>query len=221
MAILITEKIESQGFEIVLNKLGAILLEELSNQRDNFNNSAVFDLFIERQQPYDKSEDVVIIVSLDNINYSGYTESSSDGGAIYNIDIYTTGVESSEETGNKASRDKLHLFTGWIRYILSSSKYKTLDLPAGCIGGTYVNSISFDDNYGTQDGSFIRMARVQFSVRINEVQELFNGIDLFCNGTTIRLEETNRGYKLELGDCENPETEEETPIELPPLLTRG
>jgi hypothetical protein len=196
MAILIDEKIEIQGFEVVLNKLGAILLEELSNQRDSCNNTALFDVFIERQQPYDKSEDVVIIVSLDNVNYSNFTESGSEGLCVYNVDIFTSATESAVETGNKASRDRLHLFAGWVRYILSSTKYKTLDLPPGCIGGTYVNSLSFDDNYGNQDGSFIRMSRVQFSVRINENQELFNGIDFLGNDTEIRIEGTDKGYKL-------------------------
>ena len=79
MAAIITEIIPIQGFEIVLNKIGVILFEELSNQKLIQVINGDFDLFIERQEPYDKSEDVVINISLDNDNFTGKTQKDSQG----------------------------------------------------------------------------------------------------------------------------------------------
>jgi hypothetical protein len=196
MASLITNIIPKQNFEIVLDKLGVILLEELTKQKMLQSFESDFGIFIERQEPYDKSEDVVISISLNTIPYNGHTQNDSQGNASFFIDIYTTGVESISKSGNDNSRQKIHLFAGMIRYIFSSTKYKTLGLPTGFIGGKYVENIQFDDNYGNQDGSFIRFCRVTLSVRIQENQEMWESLAFSGNDTTIKLNLTEQGYKL-------------------------
>lgn len=193
MAI-ITEQIPAQGFEIVLNKIALIIFEEIVNQEQIQNLDSTSEVYIERQEPYDKSEDVIINVSCSNANYTG-NKKDSQGNTIYHIDVYCRSFN-QEVSGSYDSRLKLHRYVGMIRYILSSSKYHALDLPNGLIGGKYIDSISFDDNYGNQDGAYIRFARLIFSVRIQEYQNLWDSVPLLGNDTTVKIDLTNLGFKL-------------------------
>lgn len=192
----IDEIIPQQGFEIVLNRLGAILLEELTNQKTIQGFDYSFEIFEERSHPYDKGEDVMINVSCNNASYANQNQAGSQGDTAYYIDVYTNGTESDIATGDEDATDKQNKFLGMIRYILSHTKYKTLLFPAPLIGGCYVQQFQKDDTYGAQDGSYNKMARITLSVRINETQALletnsFSGMD-----TTIKLSSTDKGYKL-------------------------
>lgn len=196
MATIINEIIPMQGFEFVALQIQTILNDELLNQKILQDFDSNFEVFLERQEAYDNSEDVMINVSLNGINYSETTQKDSQGSTSYFIDVYTPGVESDSQTGNEDSRKKMHLFIGMIRYILSSTKYQSLGFPIGLIGGKYVENIQFLDNYGNQDASFIRFGRITFSVRIQENQESWTGITITGNDTTIKLDTTDEGFKL-------------------------
>jgi hypothetical protein len=196
MSVLITEKIPIQNFEIVKNKVEVILFTELNNQNKLQCKGIDIEVFTERQEPYSNGEDVVVNVSLNNIPYSQIDTRNTTGNLSFNIDVYASGFTTLDNDGNKTSRSKLELVTGWIRYILSSTKYNTLGFPKGVIGGTYVDSIQFDDNYGNQEANYIRMARIQFSVKVIENQELWTGIELLGNDTVIKINNGSKGYKL-------------------------
>lgn len=196
MAVLITEKIELQNFEIIKDKLGVILFEELINQKRLQCVDIDLNVFIERQEPYDDAEDVVINITENNIAYDSIDEKNSQGNISFDIDIYASGNATIDIDGNTNVRRKIDIVKGWIRYILSSTKYKTLDFPKGFIGGTYVNSIQNDKNYGTQDGSFVRVTTINFSVRASEIQEMWNGLEFTGNDTVIKLDDGTKGYKL-------------------------
>ncbi len=200
MASIITEQIPTQGFEIVTNRLGVILLEELTNQKLIQELKDDFSVFIDRQEPFDNSEDVVINISLSNSSFTGLTQKDTQGVCTYFVDVYCTGNESLSLTGNDDVRQRLHLWIGLIRYILSSTKYQMLGLPAGLIGGKYVNNISFPEMNGNQDASYIRMARLDFSVRVQESQDMWSGIQLLGNDTGIKLYLTDKGYQLKFNN---------------------
>lgn len=196
MAILIDEIIPVQGFEVVTQQIGAILLLELDNQNNIQSTDYGLDVYLERIEPIDKSEDIVVNVSLDNMQNVQHNEFSLEGQNTFNIDVYCFGEESSTETASTNVRVKLQRVVGWIRYILSSPKYKTLDFAPGLIGGTYVQSITFDDNFGKEDSSMTRMARLQFMVRVYEQQNEDLTAEFTGNDTVIKLGLTEKGYKL-------------------------
>lgn len=195
MAAIIDEIILEQGFEKVLYQVAAILAIELDNQKTVHSNMPDFSVFAERMTPYDKSEDVMINVTSSNINFGSFTESSSSSKVDFSIEIYSPLEHASIIAGN-SSKFTLHKVAGLIRYILNSTKYKTLNLPLGLIGGTYVESIRFFDDFNNQGGASIRMATLSFSVRVQENQELWSSVSFQENHTSIKLEETNSGYKL-------------------------
>lgn len=196
MSAKITEIIEEQSFEILTKEVGAIILLELTNQITLQSFGIDLGVFIERIEPVDKSEDVIINVSLNNVNYDNHNEFTSQGTHIFNIDVYCFGESSINETANDNVRLKLQKITGWIRYILQSTKYKTLGFELGFIVGTYIQSINFDDSFGKEDGSMTRMSRIVYSVRANEYQNSDELVAFTGNNTTIKLGLTEKGYKL-------------------------
>ena len=193
---LITEIIPEQGSEKVLNRLGAILFLEISNQITLQSIPDDFALFIGRQEPYDKSEDVVVNVRPSNVSFTGQTQEGVQGDNVYNIDIYAQGRSTQVVSGNTVSKDKMQRYLGFVRYILGSTNYKTLEFPYGLIGGVNVQSVQHDLRYGEEDANFISFARFQVSVRINECQELWDVSPLEGVDTVVKLDETDKGFKI-------------------------
>lgn len=205
MAI-ITELIGSQGFERVANRIGEILKEEISNQQGSQGFEENVKVFIERIEPFDKNEDVMISVAFREANYDGYTTRDVQGEYVYFIDLFTSAYAEQTILGDVqasiVAKNKLFRYSGLIRYILSSSKLLTLGFPPGLIGGKYIKKITFDTDYSNfgnhsnYDGSYIRFARFIYMVRVQENQMLWDGIPLEGNDTSISYETTNQGIKL-------------------------
>lgn len=201
MAIL-TEAIGVQGFEKVANRICEILTEEIANQIDIQNFQEDVEVFIERIQPFQTSEDVSIQVYFKGGTYDGYTTRDAQGEYLYYIDLYTTSIGVGDVDASVISKNKNYRYLGLIRYILSSGKLPTLGFPNGLIGGKYVKSISQDlefSNFGAEpsrDASYIRMSRIVFAVRVNENQALWDGIPLEGNDSTITYENTDKGTKV-------------------------
>lgn len=201
MAI-ITETIGSQGFERVSNRIAEILVEEIANQVTIQGFEETVEIFLERIEPMDKSEDVVISVALREGKYEGHTSRDVQGEYMYFIDLFVSGYGKGDEAPSTVSKKKLYRYLGLIRYILSSGKMPTLNFPPGLIGGKYVKNVMIDTDYSNfgnhsnYDGSYIRFCRVFFVVRVQENQLLWEGIPLQGNDTTITYENTTKGIKL-------------------------
>ena len=202
MAAIITEIIPPQGFEIVQNRIGEILVAELANQQNLQGLTDEVEVFLERIEPFDKSEDVMVSVILNDGDYDEYTQRGVQGHYTYFIDIYSTGQAVGDESPSINSKNKIQKYAGIIRYILSSGKYPTLGFPNGLIGNKQIKKLTFDINYApfgnhsNYDGSFIRFCRIGFIVRLQENQDLWAGIPLVGNNTGITYENTSKGIQL-------------------------
>ena len=196
MSAIITEEIPRQAFEHITERIGAILLLEITNQFFIKEIDTPFEVYVDRIEPIDKSEDIVINVSLGSVTYDNQNEFSSAGSNNFYIDVYCNAQETSTKTASTDARLKLHQVCGIVRYILSSPKYKFLNYDVGVVSGTYVQSINFDDNFPKEDGSMFRMARLNFLVRADEFTNPDDYVDFFGNDTTIKLSDTNKGFKL-------------------------
>lgn len=197
---MITEIIPAQGFELVRDRIIEILLTELTNQRVLQPTLSVFSLFLERKTAIDKSESVLINVTLDNVNYENYGERGAQGVTVYNIDVYANGAGSSIVHGDLDAAKKMHRFLGLIRYIFSSTKYKTLGFEQGAIGNKSIRNMQIYDATGNQDAKYIKMGRLALGVKIEENQALWNGVALEGTSTSLKLELTEKGYKYELNN---------------------
>jgi hypothetical protein len=201
MAIII-EPIGQQGFELVANRIGEILLEEISNQQVIQGFEETVEVFLERQEPFDKNEDVMISVDYKLADYEGYTTRDSQGECLYHIDLFVSGMGIGDTPPSIIAKNKLYRYLGLIRYILSSSKFLTLGFPTGLIGGKAVKKMIVDNDYSNhathsnQDGSYIRFARTLFTVRVQENQQLWDSVALQGNNTNISYNETPQGTQL-------------------------
>ncbi len=192
---MIDEIIPKQGFEQVGEVIGAVLSLELAVQKTRRSLPEDINCYHERITPYDKGEGLMVNVMFDSAKYDSFTESNAQGPSIFNIDVYATGRSSQYERGGTDASKRVQMYLGMCRYILQSTKYKTLGLEPGFIGGTYVDSMQMYDVQNVQDAASVKMGRLSFSVRIQESQSLWDGVDLINNITQVKLHETDLGYK--------------------------
>lgn len=201
MAI-ITEEIPPQGYEIVQNRIGEILATEIANQQDIQGLNDNVEVFVERIEPFDKSEDVMISLAFREGDYEGYTQRDTQGNYMYFVDVFASGAGKGDEAPSTNVRAKLFKYVGFIRYILSSGKIPTLGFPPGLIGGKYIKKVTLDTDYSNfgnhsnYDGAFIRFCRIIFIVRVQENQLLWEGIPLQGNDTNIEYESSSKGTKV-------------------------
>jgi hypothetical protein len=190
---LINGIIPKQGFEYVRDAIGAILLIELTNQKTLQGNTLFPEIIegnilAESLVPEDSAFPLRINVLLDSATYGEMTQKDAMGRTLYFIDIFTSGTSSGDSAFR---RDK---FLGMIGYIFRSAQYRMLGLPAGLIGGTYIESFATLDPYKKEDTNFTSFARIQLAVRIYENAQAWDGVALVGNNTTVNLEMTDKGY---------------------------
>ena len=201
MANLITELIPDQPFQIIQNRVGEILLEEITAQHTLQDLDSDFKFYIERIKPYDESEDVVITLACREQDNQEYTQQSSQGQNLYFIDIFCGGIENGNLSMSEDVRLKLFKYVGIVKYILNSGKYPTLGFPRGLIANKHVKKVTFDTDYSNwgnhsnYDGSGIRFCRILFLVTAREETELWQGIPLQGNDSVVYTG-TNKGTQL-------------------------
>jgi hypothetical protein len=202
MASILSEIIGVQNFEVVANRIGSILLEEIHNQKTIQGFDDEIEIFNERIEPFSKEQDVMITIAFREAEYAGQNTRDIQGEYIYFIDIFTSGWGEEEVSPSIVSKNKLFRYVGLVRYILSTGKYLTLGFPPGFIGGKYIEKITLDTDYSNfgnhsnYDGSYIRFARIMYKVRVQENQELWQGIELQGNTTNVTLDDTEKGTKF-------------------------
>lgn len=201
MASIITELIPDQPFQLIQNRIGEMLLEEITAQHELQELDSSFAFFIERISPYDVSEDVVITIACREQDNQEYTQQSSLGQNMYFIDIFCGGIENGNQSMSENVRLKLFKYVGIVKYILNSGKYPTLGLPRGLIGNKHVKKVTFDTDYSNwgnhsnYDGSGIRFCRIIYLVTAREETQLWEGITLQGNDSVVYTG-TNKGTQL-------------------------
>lgn len=197
-----TEPIGQSNYEKVSNRIAEILTEEISNQVAIQSFNETVEVYLERIEPFDKSEDVMISVALREDDFDGYTQKDSQGGCMFFIDLFCSGYGEGDIAPSIVSAKKMYRYSGLIRYILSSGKIPTLGFPPGFIGGKYIKKFMVDTDYSNfgnhsnYDGAYIRFLRFIFIVRIQENQDLWEGIPLQGNDTLFTYENTPNGTLL-------------------------
>lgn len=197
MEPILAYKILPQGFEQVGDRIGEIIFLELTNQKENHDN---FDedilVFKERITPASTEEEIYFNVLFATSDNTLQSQKDNNCRTLYHIDVYTTGKAEDGKTGSDISSKRLLKGVGLIRGILAFTGYNTLGFEDGLIGNTMIENISTQDPSFMQDSNFSRFARITFAVKILENQEMWQGTALAESQTTVKLEETERGYKF-------------------------
>lgn len=209
MAAKITYIIPTSNFESIRDRIGTILVAEFAAQSllqgtishaipplpTIPNPNYVVSVYTERFTPVDKSEGNVIIINLERIPFDNQTYRTQVGKAIYNIDVFCNGHETSTVEGYYGTSVQLQRLCSTIRHILQSPYYDKLDFASGIIQRRSVSSIDMA-HPGEHDGSFSRMGRVVFEVDMLESQNEISVVDAEGYDTSVTIEETSLGYKF-------------------------
>lgn len=187
------------NYELVRDRIGGILANELANQftLSSDNDLKGIQVFNSRFITVDKNECIngaVINVCMFRNDFGPYDQEQMLGHIKYVIDVYcaakstTTGIR-----GDSTAQQKLDKILGKCILILKDARYNTLAFPVPSIQTTYVESIE-KAVPGNTDADNIMMGRLTFCVKVNETVQL-KGTNLI-NGwdTQWQLDLTNEGY---------------------------
>jgi hypothetical protein len=194
----ITQKIEVQAFELIREKLGVILREEIDAQWMMSYDTDLdeVDVLIE-STGLDKVElkGSVVNIVFPTATFGNKNQGSVDGEYKFFIDIYTNSKTTGDQAGSYRSAKKLHKLLGLCRSILEDPVYKKLDFTFSTpfIMRTGVTNIDIRANT-EDDAKNSAMGRLTFSVTANEVNKLKIAEYLESYITTALLNETALGY---------------------------
>lgn len=200
MIPLITKVIPKQNFELVHDRIGEILTIELDNQAIiGYDPDLEVDIYKERSVPFQPAELPSVNVMISHAIYDRQTQVHSDGVVRYLIECTfnaesTDADDENDRRGDTISMAKCQHLLGVIRAILEDPKYKTLAFPAPFIERRWVEDMYFMKR-PIQDANTTSQGRLTFAVRFPEYPvELAKTYLLESNETTVKLEQTDKGY---------------------------
>jgi hypothetical protein len=191
--------IPQQSFEIIRDRIGFILADEIAGQytltsNDNINAT----VWIERKAPFDKTDCPAINISFSNGTYDNKNARSVDGSYTYNIDIYTSAKNTiSTNADSTAAVNNMRLL-GICRAILENPIYRTLDYSPPILCHTEVRQIGIPE-MDIIDANTTCISRLVFFVIMPETVSLLTALQLSGSDTVIKLYLTNKGYKFIAG----------------------
>lgn len=198
MASVITGIIDPQAFEVVRDRIGRILAEELAQQ---YSLSASPDLnaqnWIERFLPYQENELPCVNVMLAEGTYDGQTAVQNDGTYRYYIDVHVNATSTHNNPGNQKAIRKLHKLLGVCRAILMDARYKTLGFSTrpGYVMNRHVESIQIKEpGQKEHDMMSTAMGRIVILVKVPEITAYKTGVAGKQIQTTVKLADTDKGY---------------------------
>lgn len=200
MAAKIDTLIPQQAWEVVRNKIGAILTEELDNQAGNlYNDDADAEVYIERFTKLAVSEDSVISVNLAEGTFDGQTAIDVNGNYTFNVDVFCKAVTTGKDktaAADHLAMVKLNRLLGICRAILQDARYKTLGFTAPFVMSRQVTRVQIAAPKSEDEQSHV-MGRLQIVVKVPETAGAASGIAADGVDTVVKLVETDLGYKFE------------------------
>jgi len=195
---LINTIIEPSGTELIKHQIAAILKTELENQKVLQEDTFPINVFVDRMVPIDKSEILVINVRFESLNPESINQHGSQENATFTVDTWAVAKQTSTKRGDLLSTNLRDKITFQIKAILQSNFYVTLDFVPGLVMSSNVQNIEPYEPNNNQDASFVSMARLNHEVRFYQNYKVEQGVLLTNNLTTVKLSDTDLGYKYEL-----------------------
>lgn len=194
----ISAPIPPSGFELIRDRLGVILFSELHNQVIN-NYAADLDVkvFVERSNPFDKSELAVINITTPLGVWGNKNQGSVDGTYTFWIDIETNAKTQGNNPGDVISALRAEKILGACRYILEDPLYKTLGFSPPFISRVSCAKYEVGTTKEMADAMNTVMARLTINVIANEKNSLIVPSLIEGYETSIKIENGEVGYFYE------------------------
>lgn len=198
---IINVPIGPQSFEIIRDRIGRILAQELQTQFQlNYDLNLRANVWIERFLPFDQAKELPSVnVQLAEGNYGGQTQIQSDGTYRYFVDCYVSAKSSNANgAGDQFAMSKLQRLMGVVRAIMEYSNYKTLgfNTPPGFVMNRHWEGLQIaNPDQKRVDAESSVMGRLVLSVKVpenNDLGSLAKTLNILY--TQWKLGETDRGY---------------------------
>ena len=176
---LIPDEIPQQHFELIRDRIGLILFQEIENQWSNFGDEDL-EAPLPNPQIGDTPESMIFYVD-----------------RIIPIDqsVYTKAAGEDDSDADRLANIKLQKILGKIAFILRHSYYKTLGFEPGFIGRTNVASIQIaDQKENSLSANGCVMGRVTFEVTATEYVTPVAVRDMTGFFTSVKMFNSDKGY---------------------------
>lgn len=192
---LINYILQPRNFELIRDRIGLILADEIANQFTLTSNSDInATVYVERLIPFDKTEMPCINVLLDRGDFDNISVKQADGTYNFFIDVYAKSLSTQGSNGDKLSAIALQKIVGLVYSILEDTQYRTLAFAAPSVQHTQITNFQIAGPQNNQDAVSTTMARLIFSVKITESVKLLDADDIQGWETSVTLAETDKGY---------------------------
>jgi hypothetical protein len=198
MSAIITTEIPRGAHEVIRERIGAILADELRAQFD-FRYDDLYSkatVYLERFKAFQTTEYPAVNVSLWKSENQMNDGRSSANLHYFLIDFYTIAKSTNANKGDQLSLKLNHQLAGACRGILMHSKYFRLRFTPPFIWNTKVSSIVFDNPESTEDKNSVAHGRMIFEVKATDLNGLglARAIEGYRTIVTLNEEETE-GYQ--------------------------
>lgn len=199
MSSVIEGAILPQAYEVIRDRIGRIITEEMASQFAITSDPELhISSWIERYLQFDNKELPAVNVMLSEGQFGGQTVIQTDGTYRFNIDVYVKAKSSVDDPGDQKAMIKLHRLLGKCRAIIEDARYKTLAFatPPGFIMNRHFESIQIQNpNQKEHDATSSVMGRLVLSVKAPEITAYTQPKTLRSFKTTVKLASTEKGYQ--------------------------
>lgn len=187
--------IPAQSFEIVRDRIGQIIKDELTHQYVLTGNSNLnAKVFVERFIAFGHSELPAVNVLFDQEEFVSRTAIDVQGMSRYIIEGYMKSKTDADERGDVKAMLALQRLLGVIRGIIMNPKYVTLGFAPPFVWDRTIESIKIADPGRTPDATNSVMGRIILNVKMPEETELIAPTLAAGFDTQVRLAETENGF---------------------------
>lgn len=189
--------IPSQRFELIRDAIGRVITAELANQISLGNTIDSINVFVERSTPFDSSELPAINIVCSEVQFTEELNSfNSLADCTYWIEIYTYGISNPTEDGDIKAGFSLAKIAGIIRATLMNHKNLYLDFTDKFIQTRKIRSFVRTNPKTGQEQMNILTGIVEAHYYTEETTETYTGTVEALLDTTVKLSETDKGYKF-------------------------
>ena len=195
MAAIITSQITERNYELIRDRIGTILTEELAAQTV----ASSVGVWCERKLAFQPEELPAINVSCDSSNFDSKHSGYKSSDIKYSIDVHTDEASTDSGTGDIIGSKLAQRIAGIIDYILEFPAFDNLLFTPGFIGTTIIESITTGSiNQG--DANHNTVVRLQFKVEASETTEQMQPTTAEGYTTQVKLSTTDFGHKYILNN---------------------
>lgn len=189
--------ISQSGFELVRDRIAEIILDELETQfllTYDTTLEVIDKIWVERTNPFDKTELPAINVSLAKGDYDNKSRDGIRGAYVFNIDFFANSKTVGDDGGDKLSAFKIQKLMRFVRGILENAIYETLLFGKPFIERVYFSSLMIAQTNGKDDALNSAMSRMLFNVVLTETTSPVSARVLGNYYTSVKLHETDEGF---------------------------